>query len=323
MEKSHKRNVEIPTYEDIGNAHNRIKQYIHRTPVLTSRSLNELFACKLFFKCENFQKVGAFKARGALNAVLSLPQEDLKNGIATHSSGNHAQALAYAGKIVGAKTTIIMPSNASQVKISAVRNYGAEIIFCEPNQKSREDTLAEFVARTKAKFIHPYDNYLVIAGQGTASKELIEDTEPLDFILTPVGGGGLLSGTSIAVKHLSPRTQVFGVEPKGADDAYRSMRDGKLYPSIEPKTIADGLLTSLSERTFTIIKNNVKQILTVTEESIIQSMKLIYERMKIVVEPSGAVPFAGIIEYPEIFRGGRVGLILSGGNVDLSKLPFN
>ncbi len=314
--------MEIPTYEDIEIAHLRIKRFIHRTPVLTSRSLNEMFGCNLFFKCENFQKVGAFKARGALNAVLSLPQEYLKNGIATHSSGNHAQALAYAGRIVGTKTTIIMPSTSSEVKISAVRGYGAEIIFCEPNQKSREETLAEFVSRTNAKFIHPYDNNFVIAGQGTASKELIEDVEHLDFILTPVGGGGLLSGTSIATKHLSPKTQIFGVEPKGADDAFRSLRDGRIYPSVEPKTIADGLLTSLSERTFTIITKNVNQILTVAEESIIQSMRLIYERMKIIVEPSGAVPFAAIVEYPELFQGGNVGLILSGGNVDLRKLPF-
>lgn len=215
-----------------------------------------------------------------------------------------------------------MPSTASQVKISAVRGYGAEIIFCEPNQKSREETLAKFVSRTNAEFIHPYDNYFVIAGQGTACKELIEDVGSLDFILTPVGGGGLLSGTTIATKYLSPRTQIIGVEPKGADDAFRSLRDGRIYPSIEPRTIADGLLTSLSERTFTIIKNNVKQILTVAEESIIQSMKLIYDRMKIIVEPSGAVPLAAVVEYPEVFRGGNVGLILSGGNVDLRKLSF-
>ncbi len=322
MEWNPKSKVPIPTFADIVSAHKKILPYIHRTPVHTSNSLNQIAGCNLYFKCENFQKVGAFKARGALNAVLSFPKNELTNGIATHSSGNHAQAIAYAGKIVGTKATIIMPSNASAPKVSAVRSFGADIIFCEPNQKSREEALKTFVEKTNAKFIHPYDNFFVIAGQGTASKELLEDFPNLDFILTPVGGGGLLSGTSITTKAISNKTKIIGVEPKGADDAFRSLSDNKIYPSIEPKTIADGLLTSLSEMTFTIIKKNVYQILTVSEESIVEAMKLIFERMKIVVEPSGAVPLAGILEFPNIFDGKNVGIILSGGNVDLSKLPF-
>lgn len=322
MEWNPKSKVPIPTFADIVFAHKKILPYINRTPFHTSNSLNQISGCNLYFKCENFQKVGAFKARGALNAVLSFSKNELTNGIATHSSGNHAQAIAYAGKIVGTKATIIMPSNASAPKVSAVRSYGADIVFCEPNQKSREETLKAFVEKTNAKFIHPYDNFFVIAGQGTAAKEFLEDFPNLDFILTPVGGGGLLSGTSITTKAISNKTKIIGVEPKGADDAFRSLRDNKIYPSIEPKTIADGLLTSLSEMTFTIIKKNVYQILTVSEESIVEAMKLIFERMKIVVEPSGAVPLAGILEYQNIFNGKNVGIILSGGNVDLSKLPF-
>jgi threonine dehydratase len=323
MEWNQKSEHWIPSFEDIAIAHKKIKPYIHNTPVLNSNSLNEIAICKLFFKCENFQKVGAFKIRGALNAVLSLSPEDLKNGIATHSSGNHAQAIAYAGKILGAKATVVMPRNSSPAKVSAVRAYGADIIFCEPTQKSREETLQAFILRTKAAFIHPYDNFYVIAGQGTAAKEFLEEINTLDFILTPLGGGGLLSGTSIATKQLSPTTAVIGVEPKGADDAFRSLRENKLYPSIEPKTIADGLLTSLSERTFQIIKQNVEQLLTVSEETIVEAMKYIFERMKIVVEPSGAVPFAAVLEYSSMFINKKVGIIVSGGNVDLGKLPFH
>ncbi|MCX7909708.1 MAG: threonine/serine dehydratase [Ignavibacteria bacterium] len=322
MEWNQKNEPIVPSFNDIIDAHKRIQPYIHRTPIITSKSLNSIAGCNLFFKCENFQKVGAFKARGALNAVLLLEKTKLSNGIATHSSGNHAQAIAYAGKIVGTKTTIIMPSSASIPKISAVRSYGAEIIFCEPTQQSREETLNSFIEKTKAIFIHPYDNFNVIAGQGTVAKELLEDVSNLDFILTPVGGGGLLSGTLLTTKATSPNTKVIGVEPSGADDAYRSIRDNKIYPSINPKTIADGLLTSLSQRTFYIIKNLVEKIITVSEQAIINAMKLLFERAKIVVEPSGAVPFAGVLEYPEIFQSKNIGIIISGGNVDFSKLPF-
>lgn len=322
MEWNQKNEPNIPTFKDIVEAHRLIEPFIHRTPILTCKTIDEIAGCKLFFKCENFQKVGAFKARGALNAVLSLSKEQLKYGIATHSSGNHAQAIAYAGRIVGAKATIIMPKTSPKPKVEAVKGYGAEIIFCEPNQRSREETLRAFIEKTNAIFIHPYDNFYVIAGQGTSAKELLEDQSNLDFLLTPVGGGGLLSGTSISVKSFSNFTKVIGVEPKGADDAFRSLMDNKIYPSLEPKTIADGLLTSLSERTFGIIKQNVERIITVSEESIVQAMKFLFERMKIVVEPSGAVPLAGVLEYPEIFLGSKVGIIISGGNVDLTKLPF-
>jgi threonine dehydratase len=278
--------------------------------------------CNLFFKCENFQKVGSFKARGALNAVLILHPSQIQKGIATHSSGNHAQALAYAGKLVGAKTTIIMPSNAPKPKVDAVRSYGAEIIFCEPNQKAREETLLAFIEKTNALFIHPYDNFNVIAGQGTCAKEFLEENLKLDYILVPIGGGGLCSGTLIATKALSTVTRVIGVEPEGANDAYSSIRDNRIYPSIEPKTIADGLLTSLSQRTFTIIKNNIDEIVTVSDDSIVFAMKMIFERMKIVVEPSGAVPLAGVFQHPEIFTGKNIGIIISGGNADISNLPF-
>lgn len=322
MEWNQKNEISIPTFEDVVYAHKRIKKFIHLTPVLTSETLNKIAGCKLFFKCENFQKVGAFKARGALNAVLSLNQNDVKKGLATHSSGNHAQALAYAGKIVGAKVTIIMPSNAPKPKVSAVRSYGANIIFCEPNQKAREETLRNYQEQTGAVFIHPYDNNFVIAGQGTAVKELLETQPNLDLILAPIGGGGLISGTSIFTKVIAPTIKIIGVEPAGADDAFRSIRDNTIYPSINPKTIADGLLTSLSERTFTIIKKNVDKIITVQDEFIIEAMKLLFERMKIVVEPSGAVPFAAVLEYPELFQNKNIGIIISGGNVDISKLPF-
>jgi threonine dehydratase len=323
MENKTSKEILIPSYEDIIEAHKRIGNYLHRTPILTSKNLNEIAKCSLFFKCENFQKTGSFKARGAMNAVLSLPKDKLTNGVATHSSGNHAQALAFAAKIVGTKATIVMPRTAPKPKINSVASLNAEIIFCEPTLKSREETLSEVVEKTGAVVIHPYDNPFVIAGQGTCVKELFEDGYELDFILAPVGGGGLLSGTSISTKFLSKNTKIFGVEPEGANDAYKSFRDNKIYPSVNPQTIADGLLTSLSERTFKIIKHNVDDIITVSEEMILQAMFLIFERLKIVVEPSGAVPFAGVLQHNSIFEKKKVGIILSGGNVDLSKLPFH
>jgi threonine dehydratase len=316
---------EIPTYADIESAYARISKFIHRTPVLTSTQINKITGVEIFFKCENFQKVGAFKARGALAAITSLLDEILQRGVATHSSGNHAQAIAYGASLFNVPATIVMPRTAPRPKVEAVRAYGADIIFCEPTEKSRKATLQKFVERSGAIFIHPYDNFYVIAGQGTCAKEFLESFEYpnfLDYLIAPIGGGGLMSGTLVATKHLSPKTQVIGAEPKGADDAFRSIRDDTIYPSINPQTIADGLLTSLSEKTFNIIKNNISKILTVEEETIINSMKLIWERMKIVVEPSAAVPLAAIIENPTIFKGTKVGLIITGGNLDLDKIPW-
>ncbi len=319
-------NLQIPVFEDIWQAHQRIKAYIHRTPILTSQQLNRISDCNLFFKCENFQKVGAFKARGALSAVTILNEEAKSRGIATHSSGNHAQALAYAGSIFSIPTTVVMPETAPKIKVEAVRNYGATIIFCQPTLESRETTLQAFIEKTNATVIHPYDNYFVIAGQGTCAKEMFEDLNEngifLDYLIAPVGGGGLISGTSIARNFLSPNTKVIGAEPLGADDAFRSLKDGIIYPSVEPKTIADGLLTSLSPRTFEIIRNNLEKIITVRDESIVKAMELIFERLKIVVEPSAAVSFAAVLENIDYFSGKNVGIILTGGNVDLEKLPW-
>ena len=314
--------MQIPTYAEIVEAHERIGPYIHKTPVLTSLNLNSMFGAELFFKCENFQKVGAFKFRGATNAVLCLSPSDRSKGVVTHSSGNHAAALTHAAVSRGVNAFIVMPETAPVVKKNAVKGYGAEITFCKPTLQAREETAEEIIARTGATMIHAYDNYNVICGQGTAAKELLEETGPLDYIITPVGGGGLLSGTSISVKNISPETKVIGAEPKNADDAYRSFHGGVLVPSVNPLTVADGLLTSLSERTFTIITRNVDDIMTVSEESIIESMLLVWERMKIIIEPSSATVLAVISENRSIFEGKRVGLILSGGNLDFRKLPF-
>lgn len=312
----------IPILPDLISVHNVIRPFIHKTPVLSSSSIDKLLGCKVFFKCENMQKIGAFKYRGATNALLTLTYEEKQQGVATHSSGNHAAALSLAAKLRGVKAYIVMPHTAPEIKKNAVKNYGGEIIFCEPNLASREETLKHVIEKTGAVEVHPYNNYTVIAGQSTAAKELIEEVDFLDFMLTPVGGGGLLSGTSLTCKYFSSKTKVIGCEPKGADDAARSIKDGVIYPSVEPKTIADGLLTSLGDKPFGIIKQNVYNILTVGEENIIESMKLIYQRLKIVVEPSGAVPLAVLLEHKEKFNGKTIGLILSGGNVDLGKLPF-
>lgn len=312
----------IPILADLISTHNVIRPFITKTPVFQSSSINKLLDCKIYFKCENFQKMGAFKYRGATNALLTLTYEEKKRGVATHSSGNHAAALSLAANYRGVKAYIVMPNTAPEIKKNAVQNYGGEIIFCEPNLKSREETLKLVIDKTGAVEIHPYNNYTVISGQSTAAKELIEEVETLDYILAPVGGGGLLSGTSLACKYFSAKTKVIGCEPLGANDAYRSFKDGVIYPSINPNTIADGLLTSLGTKTFEIIKQNVEDILTVREENIIEAMKLIFHRLKIVVEPSGAVPLAVLLEYKEKFNGKTVGLILSGGNVDLPKLPF-
>ncbi len=305
---------------DILLAHQRIESYIHRTPILTNNTINQLAQCEIYFKCENFQKIGAFKIRGALNAALSLPTDQLKNGLATHSSGNHAQAIAYTAKILNTKAFIVMPNNSPNVKVNAVKDYGAEIIFCEPNQIARETTLNEVVKKTNAAFIHPYDDYRVITGQATCAKELIEDTEKLDTLVAPVGGGGLFSGTCMSTTFFSPNTTLYGAEPEGANDAYLSFRAGKIQKAPNVNTIADGLLTTLSEKTFDIISTYSKDILLVTDNEIKQAMQLIYERMKIVIEPSCSVPLAAILKNKELFKDKRIGVILSGGNTDLKKI---
>jgi threonine dehydratase len=276
----------------------------------------------MFFKCENFQKVGAFKFRGATNAVLSLTDDQKKAGVVTHSSGNHAAALALAAGMNGIRAFIVMPENAPSVKKDAVAGYGALITFCKPTLQAREETCRNIMETEGATLVHPYDNFSVICGQGTASLELLEEINDLDVVIAPVGGGGLMSGTSTCVKGISRKTVVIGAEPLNANDAWKSFTTGILTPSVNPLTIADGLLTSLSELTFSIIRKNVDDIFTVSEESIISAMKLVWERMKIIIEPSSATVFAAVMENRQFFRGKRTGLIISGGNVDLKKLPF-
>ncbi len=307
------------TKEAVELAAKTIEPYIHRTPVLTSKSINELTGIDFYFKCENFQKIGAFKIRGGMNATLSLSPAQLKNGIATHSSGNHAQALAYAAKTLGIKAYIVMPKSSPQVKVDAVRGYGAEVIICESNQAAREAALEKIVAETGAEFIHPYDDYRVITGQATCVKELIEEVPTLDVVITPVGGGGLLSGTCLGAAFFKPGLKVYGGEPEGAADAVLSIQSGKVEKAPFINTIADGLLTTLSEQTLAIIKEHVTDILLVSEEEIIAALRLIYERMKIIVEPSCVVPFAAAMRNAHLFKGKKVGIILTGGNVDLSK----
>ena len=312
----------LPDYSDIKNAHEIIRKYAHRTPALTSSSINKIVGADLHFKCENFQKVGAFKFRGACNAVFSLSQMEMEMGVATHSSGNHAAALALAAKIRGIPAYIVMPETSPEIKKKAVAGYGAKITFCKPTLQARESTLAKVVEETGATEIHPYNNFYVIAGQGTAAKELIEDAGEFNIILAPLGGGGLLGGTALSTKHLLPQCKVIAAEPAGADDAFRSFRAGKLIPSVNPKTIADGLLTSLGERNFSIILDKVDDIVTVSEEKIVEAMRLIWERMKIIIEPSSTVPLAVILENKIDVKNKKVGIILSGGNLDLGRLPF-
>ena len=314
--------MHLPDLSDIQSAHKRIKPYIHRTPVLTSQQLNRMFDCEMYFKCENFQKVGAFKFRGATNAVLSLTESQKEHGVVTHSSGNHAAALALAAGINGIKAFIVMPENAPAVKKDAVAGYGASITFCQPTLQSREENCRSIIEKEGATLIHPYDNFNVICGQGTASLELLEEKNDLDVIIAPIGGGGLMSGTSTCTKGIRSNIKVIGAEPQNANDAWKSFKSGILTPSVNPLTIADGLLTSLSELTFSIIRRNTDDIFTVNEESIASSMKLIWERMKIIIEPSSATVLAAISENPGFFRVKKVGLIISGGNVDLNKLPF-
>jgi threonine dehydratase len=308
--------------QQIEQAAARIAPYVHRTPVLQSRILDDLLSCRLFFKCENFQKAGAFKSRGAVNAVFSLDEPQIRLGVATHSSGNHAAALARAAALRNAKAYIVMPDNSSAVKIAAVKHYGGQITFCSPTLASRESTLKEVIAKTQAIEIHPYNNTTIIAGQATAAKELIEDIPDLHLLIAPVGGGGLLSGTALAAHYFAPNITVIAAEPEQADDAYQSFLQKKFVPSVHPDTIADGLRTSLGDITFPIIIDHVEHIVTASERSIIAAMRLVWERMKIVIEPSSAVPLAVLLENKIDCRNRRVGIIISGGNVDLNHLPW-
>lgn len=314
--------MRIPEIADIKAAYSRIKPFIHRTPVLSSRKLNEYFNCELYFKCENFQKVGAFKFRGATNAVLLLNSDEKSRGVVTHSSGNHAAALALAAKMNGVRANIVMPENAPDVKKNAVSGYGAEITYCKSTLQSRELSTRTIIEKTGATLIHPYDNFNVICGQGTAALELIEEKDDLEMLLAPIGGGGLMSGTATSVKGVNKEITVIGGEPLNANDAYISFTTGKLTPSVNPLTVADGLLTSLSELTFSIIQEKVDRIFTAKESSIIDCMLLVWERMKIIIEPSSAVVLAIVKENPDVFRGKKIGLIISGGNVDFRNLPF-
>ncbi|MGA2975442.1 MAG: threonine/serine dehydratase [Spirochaetia bacterium] len=308
--------------EDIRRAAERIRPYAHRTPLLTSATMDALTGGAVFFKCECFQRVGAFKFRGAANAVFSLPDDAARRGVTTHSSGNHAQALALAARLRGIDACIVMPRNAPKVKVEAVRGYGARIVFCGNAPEDREQAMREVARQTGAEFIHPSDDLRVIAGQGTCALEILDAAPDLDAIVTPVGGGGLLSGTALAVRALSPRTQVIGAEPSAADDAYRSFTTGTLFPSGNPSTIADGLRTSLGPNTFPIVLACVARIALASEEAIVRAMRLVWERMKIVIEPSAAVPLAAIMEGALDVRGKRVAIVLSGGNVDLDSLPW-
>ncbi|NUM51303.1 MAG: threonine/serine dehydratase [Flavobacteriales bacterium] len=313
----------IPSEKDILAAHQRIEKWIIRTPVLQNDFINKLIDATVFFKCENLQRIGAFKARGAFNAVLQLSDEKKKNGVATHSSGNHAQALALAANQLNLRAYIVMPKGSPTIKKMGVMELGAEIIECENSLQSREETLLGIVKKTGATFIPPYNDYKIIAGQATVAKELIEQTPSLDFILAPVGGGGLLSGTALSVKYFSAYTKVIGCEPENMNDAHRSLLSGKIEVNLpDAFTIADGLRTTLGEKTFYIIKENVNEIFTVQENEIIAAMQLIWEQLKIIVEPSSAVPLAAVIKNKSMFSGKKVSIILSGGNVDLKNTPF-
>lgn len=306
------------SFSEIKNTYKKISKYIHKTPVLTSSGINEMFDCEIFFKCENFQKAGAFKYRGAVNAILSQKPEDLKSGVITHSSGNHAQALSLATKMINVPAYIVMPETSARVKIEAVKSYGGKITFCKPDLKAREDMTKKIQEETGAILIHSYDNTDIIKGQATSVYEVLPEIKNIDIVMTPVGGGGLLSGTALTTKGYDKNIKVFGAEPKNADDAYRSFHSGVFVPSVNPNTIADGLLTSLGKNNFEIIKSYVDNILLCKEESILSAMRLIFERMKIVIEPSSAVPLACIIDNPEHFKNKRICIIVSGGNVDLN-----
>lgn len=313
---------QFPDKAALEAARARITPYIHRTPVLRCSALNTMTGADLYFKCENFQKIGAFKIRGATNLMRSLPAAQLANGVVTHSSGNHAQAVAYVARDLGVPAYIVMPATAPAVKVAAVEGYGAEITLCEPTLQARQSTAQAIVDRTGATFVHPFDDYRIIAGQSSAAQELLEEVPGLDIVMAPVGGGGLLCGTALAVHHWAPQVQVVAAEPDGADDAFRSFRDGKRYPSEQPDTIADGLLTGIGKRNFPIMLQYVHQVVTASDEAIVQAMRHTWERMKIIIEPSCAVPLATLLEKKVDVNGKKVGIILTGGNVDLGKLPF-
>jgi threonine dehydratase len=314
--------ADVPTLEMIQNAVKKTDGYIHHTPVLTSATLNHLSGKSLYFKCENFQKGGSFKARGAINAVMSLTTDQASRGVATHSSGNHAAALAIAAAYREIPAFIVMPHNAPEVKKRAVEGYGANIRYCEPTLQAREQTLEEWNRETGASVIHPYNDKRVISGQATATIEFLREIPQLDTLITPVGGGGLQSGTALAASYLSPQTTVHGAEPKQADDAYRSLQAMRLIPSVNPDTIADGLLTSLGTITFAILLKYTRSIILVEENDILYALRLVWERMKIIIEPSAAVPVAAVLKYPNQIPGSHIGIILSGGNIDLDAIPW-
>jgi len=314
--------MQIPTFDDVLAAHDRIRPHVHRTPVLTSSVLNALSGADLRFKCENFQKAGAFKVRGASNAVFGLPADRLARGVATHSSGNHALSLAYAAGRRGIPCHVVMPRTAPQAKKDAVRGYGGVITECEPSTSSREAVFAGVQARTGADFVHPYNDPRVIAGQATCARELLDQAEGLDAIIAPIGGGGMISGTCLTVAATAPGVKVYAAEPANADDAARSLRAGRIIADDAPDTVADGLKVPLRDLTWHFVRSGVADILTVTEDEIVAAMKLIWKRMKIVVEPSSAVALAAVLANPDLFRGRRVGVILTGGNVDLDRLPW-
>lgn len=312
----------IPTFDDVLAAHRRIEPHIHRTPVLTSRMLNELAGAELFFKCENLQRAGAFKARGASNAVFSLSDAQAARGVATHSSGNHGTCLSFAAGRRGIPCTVVMPRTAPQAKKDAVRGYGGRVVECEPSTSSREAVFAEVVKESGAEFVHPYNDHRVIAGQATCSRELIEQVEGLTAVIAPIGGGGMVSGTCLTLSNLAPGIAIYAAEPEQADDAYRSFKAGHIIADDAPETIADGLKVPLKELTWHFVRNHVTDILTASEQEIVDAMKLIWKRLKIVTEPSSVVPLATILKNKHIFAGQRVGIIITGGNVDLDKLPW-
>jgi len=312
----------IPTWDDVGRAHERIRPYIHETPILTSRFMDELTGATLFFKCENFQKAGAFKARGASNAVFGLPDDKADKGVATHSSGNHALSLSYAAGRRGIPVTVVMPRTAPDAKKAAVRGYGGIIVECEPSTTSREATFARVQEETGADFVHPYNDPRVIAGQATCSKELLSQVDGLDCVIAPIGGGGMISGSCLTLSNRAPDVKVYAAEPVNADDAARSFRAGHIIADDAPETIADGLKVPLKDLTWHFVSNHVTDILTATEQEIIDAMKLTWQRMKIVIEPSCAVPLATIIKNRDVFAGQRVGVIITGGNVDMDRLPW-
>jgi len=314
--------MNIPDFDDVLKAHERIKPHIHRTPVLTSSFMNELTGAELFFKCENFQKAGAFKVRGASNAVFGLSDDKVTKGVATHSSGNHALSLSYAAGRRGIACTVVMPRTAPEAKKAAVKGYGGVVVECEPSTSSREEVFAQVVAKSGADFVHPYNDPRVIAGQGTCSLELHEDAGPLDAIIAPIGGGGMISGTCLTLSNIAPDTKIYAAEPKNADDAYRSFKAGHIIADDAPQTVADGLKVPLKELTWHFVSRHVEDILVASEQEIIDAMYLTWQRMKIVMEPSSAVPLATILKNKHLFAGKRVGVIITGGNVDLAKLPW-